>query len=48
MSVLFFVMLLSLGLDSTFAWAETFICIVEDTALGFGVATERWKVVLAT
>eukprot|EP00666_Eupelagonemidae_sp_cell4sb_P002479 gene2479-20706_t len=31
MSVLFFLMLLSLGLDSTFAWAETFCAFIEET-----------------
>jgi SNF family Na+-dependent transporter len=30
MSVLFFIMLLSLGLDSTFAWFETLIAVVND------------------
>lgn len=30
MSVLFFVMLFTLGLDSTFAWVETFVSYVED------------------
>ncbi|CAE8623352.1 unnamed protein product [Polarella glacialis] len=36
MSVLFFSALLTLGLDSTFCWAETFVCYVEDYCLGQG------------
>lgn len=35
MSVLFFIMLLSLGLDSTFAWLETLIAVVNDTCKSF-------------
>jgi len=31
MAVLFFIMLMALGLDSTFAWAETLVSILEDT-----------------
>jgi len=31
-SVLFFVTLLTLGLDSTFAWAETWVSYIDDTA----------------
>lgn len=30
-AVLFFLTLLTLGLDSTFAWAETWVCYVDDT-----------------
>ena len=39
MSVLFFIMLLSLGLDSTFAWFETLIAVVNDISKKYD-----WKV----
>jgi len=48
MSVIFFMVLLTLGLDSTFAWAETFLCYVDDALKGFGIKLARWKTVLLT
>jgi len=46
MAVLFFIMLLTLGLDSTFAWAETFICYVEDMLVARGKPLPKWQIVL--
>jgi len=37
--------LLTLGLDSTFAWAETFLCYVDDGLKQIGIQLARWKVV---
>jgi SNF family Na+-dependent transporter len=46
MSVLFFSVLLTLGLDSTFCWAETFVCYVEDYLLvKGGTKPAHWKIV---
>ncbi|CAE8696336.1 unnamed protein product [Polarella glacialis] len=46
MSVLFFSVLLTLGLDSTFCWAETFVCYVEDYLLvKGGNKPAHWKIV---
>jgi len=47
MAVLFFVMLLSLGLDSTFAWAETMVSYVEDFCEKRGRRPGRIAVVAA-
>jgi len=44
MSVLFFVMLLALGLDSAFAWTETLVSILDDTMAMRGYARlPTWK-----
>jgi len=40
-SVLFFLTLLTLGLDSTFAWAETFLSIADDFCRGKGWKTPK-------
>jgi len=45
MSVIFFMVLLTLGLDSTFAWVETFINYLEDGLKKAGVDCARWRVV---
>lgn len=45
MAVLFFVMLLSLGLDSTFAWAETLVACIEDLFLARGLRPHRKAIV---
>jgi SNF family Na+-dependent transporter len=45
MSVIFFMVLLTLGLDSTFAWAETFLCYVDDVLKLVGIHLPRWKTV---
>lgn len=45
MSVLFFMTLLTLGLDSTFAWMETFISYVEDGLRLIGKPQKKWVVV---
>lgn len=45
MSVLFFMTLLTLGLDSTFAWMETFISYVEDGFRLIGKPQKKWVVV---
>jgi len=41
MSVLFFLMLVSLGLDSSFAWLETVVTIVQDVAREHGYETNK-------
>lgn len=43
-SVLFFVVLLSLGLDSTFAWAETFNSYIDDALIAYGRPQPKWKI----
>jgi len=44
MSVLFFVMLLTLGLDSAFAWTETLVSIMDDTMAMMGYRKlPTWK-----
>ncbi|CAE8623508.1 unnamed protein product [Polarella glacialis] len=48
MSVLFFTVLLTLGLDSTFCFAETFVCYVEDYLLVKGSKPAKWKIVGCT
>jgi len=48
MSVLFFMVLLTLGLDSTFAWVETFMASIEDYLERAGVRVQRWKIVMVT
>merc|ERR1711879_130480 len=45
MSVLFFMVLVALGLDSTFAWAETFLAYTEDGLQNAGIRLSRWKIV---
>lgn len=45
MSVLFFVILLFLGLDSTFAWAETAVCYVQDLLAAANRPQPKWKIV---
>lgn len=45
MAVLFFAMLLSLGLDSTFAWAETFVCYIDDFFLSIRRPRPKWQIV---
>jgi SNF family Na+-dependent transporter len=45
MSVLFFVMLLSLGLDSTFAWLETLIAVVHDISRSYNYKMSHAQVV---
>merc|ERR1712137_335979 len=45
MSVLFFMCLLTLGLDSTFAWMETFISNVEDGLRLIGKPQKKWVTV---
>ena len=45
MAVAFFVTLLALGLDSTFAWAETFIIYLDDLGRSLGKPQPRWKCV---
>ena len=47
MAVLFFAMLVSLGLDSTFAWAETFVCYLDDFFLSVGRPRPKWQLVAA-
>mmetsp|Transcript_1166 Transcript_1166/g.3218 ORF Transcript_1166/g.3218 Transcript_1166/m.3218 type:complete len:505 (-) Transcript_1166:455-1969(-) len=46
MSVMFFVMLFTLGLDSAFAWAETLTATVEDLLLQRGIKRPTWQVSL--
>ena len=45
MAVLFFAMLLSLGLDSTFAWAETFVCYIDDFFISLRRPRPKWQIV---
>ena len=45
MSVLFFIMLLSLGLDSTFAWLETLIAVVNDIAKEYKISLTHPQIV---
>eukprot|EP00929_Paragymnodinium_shiwhaense_P006286 TRINITY_DN10948_c0_g1_i1.p1 TRINITY_DN10948_c0_g1~~TRINITY_DN10948_c0_g1_i1.p1 ORF type:complete len:658 (-),score=60.11 TRINITY_DN10948_c0_g1_i1:529-2400(-) len=45
MSVLFFMMLLALGLDSTFAWVETFVSIIDDYCRARGRSTPKTLIV---
>lgn len=45
-SVLFFLTLLTLGLDSTFAWAETFVSIADDYCRGKGWKTPKIGIVI--
>jgi SNF family Na+-dependent transporter len=45
MAILFFMMLLTLGLDSTFAWAETFVTYFEDYARDRGYKVQKWIIV---
>mmetsp|Transcript_112088 Transcript_112088/g.356238 ORF Transcript_112088/g.356238 Transcript_112088/m.356238 type:complete len:246 (-) Transcript_112088:273-1010(-) len=48
MSVLFFMVLLTLGLDSTFTWVEMFMASIEDYLERAGVRVQRWKIVMVT
>jgi SNF family Na+-dependent transporter len=48
MAVLFFAMLLSLGLDSTFAWAETFVCYIDDFFISIQRPRPKWQIVAIT
>eukprot|EP00811_Abedinium_folium_P024817 NODE_3481_length_2029_cov_6.127234.p1 GENE.NODE_3481_length_2029_cov_6.127234~~NODE_3481_length_2029_cov_6.127234.p1 ORF type:complete len:416 (+),score=87.79 NODE_3481_length_2029_cov_6.127234:115-1248(+) len=48
MSVIFFLVLLSLGLDSVYAWAETIVSYIEDVFLKRGKRVVKWKIVLAS
>ena len=45
MSVLFFVMLLTLGLDSTFAWMETVIAIFKDICKAYDIKASYTQIV---
>ena len=45
MAILFFIMLLSLGLDSTFAWLETLIAAVRDVSRANDVKLEHTHIV---
>lgn len=47
MSVLFFVMLLTLGLDSSYAWTETIVSAVEETLEARGIKRPLWQTTLA-
>eukprot|EP00995_Heteronema_vittatum_P009648 NODE_49_length_2243_cov_249.819508_g42_i0.p1 GENE.NODE_49_length_2243_cov_249.819508_g42_i0~~NODE_49_length_2243_cov_249.819508_g42_i0.p1 ORF type:complete len:611 (-),score=213.89 NODE_49_length_2243_cov_249.819508_g42_i0:334-2166(-) len=47
-SVLFFVMLLTLGLDSTFAWMESINTFVLDLLAKRNMTVANWKITLAT
>eukprot|EP00578_Thalassiosira_sp_NH16_P030313 CAMPEP_0181078506 /NCGR_PEP_ID=MMETSP1071-20121207/1523_1 /TAXON_ID=35127 /ORGANISM="Thalassiosira sp., Strain NH16" /LENGTH=621 /DNA_ID=CAMNT_0023159827 /DNA_START=28 /DNA_END=1893 /DNA_ORIENTATION=- len=47
MSVLFYVMLLTLGLDSSYAWTETLVSSVEETLKSKGCHFPTWRVTLA-
>eukprot|EP00929_Paragymnodinium_shiwhaense_P059041 TRINITY_DN29558_c0_g1_i1.p1 TRINITY_DN29558_c0_g1~~TRINITY_DN29558_c0_g1_i1.p1 ORF type:complete len:639 (-),score=145.59 TRINITY_DN29558_c0_g1_i1:322-2238(-) len=47
-SVLFFTMLLSLGLDSTFAWADTFVAYIADYLRERRCKVALWKTVGVT
>ena len=47
MSVLFYVMLLTLGLDSSYAWTETLVSSVEETVASRGYHLSTWKITLA-
>ena len=46
MSVLFYVMLLTLGLDSSYAWTETIVSSVEETLVSRGKNYRTWQVTL--
>jgi len=46
MSVLFYVMLLTLGLDSSYAWTETLVCSVEESIASRGHHFSTWKITL--
>ena len=46
MSVLFYVMLLTLGLDSSYAWTETLVSSVEETVASRGYHFPTWKITL--
>eukprot|EP00928_Gymnodinium_smaydae_P032909 TRINITY_DN23724_c0_g2_i1.p1 TRINITY_DN23724_c0_g2~~TRINITY_DN23724_c0_g2_i1.p1 ORF type:complete len:624 (-),score=28.83 TRINITY_DN23724_c0_g2_i1:299-2170(-) len=46
MAVLFFLMLFTLGLDSTFAWLETFVSYLADFCEAHNMKLARWKIVL--
>jgi len=46
-SVLFFMMLLQLGLDSSFAWIETFASVCEDFLLSRGITLQKWQIMAA-
>ncbi len=45
MAVLFFICLVCLGLDSTFAWAETAMCYVQDGLAACGSPRPKWQIV---
>merc|ERR1712048_1455878 len=42
MAILFFSTLLTLGLDSTYAWMETFICYIDDLVAAFKLNLPKW------
>jgi SNF family Na+-dependent transporter len=46
MSVLFYVTLLTLGLDSSYAWTETIVSSVEETLVSRGKNYRTWQVTL--
>lgn len=47
MSVLFYVMLFTLGLDSSYAWTETLVSSVDETLKSRGYKTATWQTTLA-
>lgn len=47
MSVLFYVMLLTLGLDSAYAWVETLVSAIDEALVLRGYKGPTWKVTLA-
>lgn len=46
MSVVFYVMLFTLGLDSSYAFTETLVSSVEETLASKGMNYRTWKVTL--
>lgn len=46
MSVLFYVMLLTLGLDSSYAWTETIVSSAQEALVSKGIKYRPWKVTL--
>lgn len=46
MSVLFYVMLLTLGLDSSYAWTETLVSSMDEFLQGRGYKVQTWRITL--